>query len=34
MGKDMDKDVIFRQDHNPAQMGISDFTELSEITIT
>jgi len=29
-----DKDVIFRQDHNPAQMGISDFTELSEITIT
>ena len=29
-----DKDVIFWQDHNPAQMGISDFTELSEITIT
>lgn len=29
-----DKAVIFRQNHYPAQMGISDFTELTEVKIT
>lgn len=29
-----DKDVMFRQDHKPGQMGLSDFTHMDELGVT
>jgi hypothetical protein len=29
-----DRDVIFRQDHPPGRMGLSDFTDMGELGIT